>query len=227
MCAVIGIKVFSPSTHNFKLIRNIFINSKIRGLHATGISYSKGGELVTIKEPIPADHFCDRYMKDHMLMNMIDDGVLSLIGHCRYSTSDLEYNQPISTNKKSIVHNGVITQEPPETWSAKYFVEFKTKNDSEIILHSETPLESYYDTSMGVCELTLDGKLVFYRSGKRPLYYKSGENFCYVVSTKDIAERSNLSKPIEVEPFKYYSIKRTPTPSIKIPNIQEERVDLQ
>ena len=92
MCSVIGIVIKQPTVKDFQLVRNIFKGSKIRGMHATGMSFLPhwSKEIVTIKDAIPADKFVDVHLQDSSLIDMIsDDGVLYLIGHCRYSTSDL------------------------------------------------------------------------------------------------------------------------------------------
>ena len=121
------------------------------------------------------------------------DNILYLIGHCRYSTSDLEYNQPLSNEKKSIVHNGVITQELPENWNTLYPYVFETKNDSELVLHSEDPLREFADASMAVCELYEDGRLRFYRNGKRPLYLTNLSNGSIITSTADVPKRAEVA----------------------------------
>lgn len=202
MCAVIGSILQQPSKQDFAMIRRVFHESKIRGMHATGISFlpkwSSGIE--TIKEPIPADQFVDKHLHDDNLSSMVaDDGNLYLIGHCRYSTSDLEYNQPMFYNDKSIVHNGVITQELPENWKDIYGYDCITKNDSELVLHSNDPLREFAHMSMGVVELHRDRKIRFYRNGKRPLYLSSILNGCIITSTGDIASRAHVGgMPIEV-----------------------------
>jgi len=202
MCAVIGSILQQPSKQDFAMIRRVFHESKIRGMHATGISFlpkwSSGIE--TIKEPIPADQFVDKHLHDDNLSSMVaDDGNLYLIGHCRYSTSDLEYNQPMNRTEKSIVHNGVITQELPENWKDKYGYDCITKNDSELVLHSNDPLREFAHMSMGVVELHRDRKIRFYRNGKRPLYLSSILNGCIITSTGDIASRAHVGgMPIEV-----------------------------
>jgi asparagine synthetase B (glutamine-hydrolysing) len=163
-------------------------------MHATGISYIKNDKIVTEKLPVPANEFPFTFA-DYVN----EDGNLYLIGHCRYSTSDLEYNQPIGNDTHSIVHNGVITQELPERWKELYNYNCETKNDSELVLHSDSPLEEFPDMSMAVCELTSDKKLLMYRNGKRPLYLSSIGNGCIITSTRDIAIRANVSsQPAEV-----------------------------
>ncbi len=201
MCAVIGAILQSPSKEDFATLRNVFVESKIRGMHATGISFlpkwSSGIE--TIKEPIPADQFVEKHLHDDNLGDMVaDDGNLYLIGHCRYSTSDLEYNQPMFCSGKSIVHNGVITQELPDNWKDLYGYDCITKNDSELVLHSKDPLREFSNMSMGVVELYKNRKLRFYRNGKRPLYLTNVPNGCIITSTADIAKRAGIGQAIEV-----------------------------
>lgn len=194
MCAVVGAILIDPSKEDLLMLHRVFLESKIRGMHATGISYIKNDKIVTEKLPVPANEFPFTFA-DYVN----EDGNLYLIGHCRYSTSDLEYNQPIGNDTHSIVHNGVITQELPERWKELYNYHCETKNDSELVLHSDSPLEEFPDMSMAVCELTSDKKLLMYRNGKRPLYLSSVPNGSIITSTRDIANRANVGGlPVEV-----------------------------
>jgi len=197
MCAVIGVYLQQPTAEDFEMVKRVFHESKIRGMHATGISFlphwSDGIE--TYKEPVPADRFS---WINRLADCVADDGNLYLIGHCRYSTSDLEFNQPMESPKKSIVHNGVITQELPENWKELYGYDTLTHNDSELILHSDDPLREFAHMSMGVVELYDDKRIRFYRNGKRPLYLTSVKNGSIITSTKDIAKRAGLLTPTEV-----------------------------
>ena len=202
MCAVIGAILLEPTKQDFAMLRRVFHESKIRGMHATGMSFlpkwSSGIE--TLIESVPADQFVNKHLHDDNLKDMIaSDGNLYMIGHCRYSTSDLEYNQPMYYNEKSIVHNGVITQELPENWKELYGYDCITKNDSELVLHSDDPLREFSHMSMGVVELYQDRKLRFYRNGKRPIYLSSIPNGCIITSTSDIANRAEVGgAPVEV-----------------------------
>jgi glutamine phosphoribosylpyrophosphate amidotransferase len=191
MCAVIGIQLRDPSREDFETIKKVFIESKIRGLHATGISYLIDQTIFTLKEPIPADQFiANHFVKMEKFVDT--DGVLSLIGHCRYSTSDLTYNQPIGHDYKAIVHNGVITQELPENWKELFGYDCVTKNDSELLLHSEQRMDEFFNSSISAIELYAHGEMVAYRNGKRPLHFCPRDNGVIVVSTADIAKRSGL-----------------------------------
>lgn len=192
MCAVIGAVLHKPTSSELVLLENVFLESSIRGLHATGVSYIKNGKLNTLIEPFSAEKFFHRY---HLQSMLDENNDLYIIGHCRYSTSDLEYNQPISTDKISIVHNGVITQELPENWNTLYGYSTKTKNDSELLLKSvesgNIPLEEWESSSIAAVELHNNKKMFFYRNGKRPLYITKLNNGIIVTSTADIMRRAS------------------------------------
>ena len=209
MCAILSAVLKDPTRDDFETLKRVFVESKIRGMHATGMSFLPhwSKEIVTIREAVPADKFVETHLHNDNLPNLLNaDGNLYLIGHCRYSTSDLEYNQPLFKANKSIVHNGVITQELPENWKDKYGYECETKNDSELVLHSDDPLREFPHMSMGVCELTTNRAVRFYRNGKRPLYLSATKNGCIITSTSDIAKRSGIA-PIDTTevPMNHYN----------------------
>jgi glutamine phosphoribosylpyrophosphate amidotransferase len=192
MCSVIGAIIHKPEYEDFQKLEKVFHESRIRGLHATGISYVKEYTIHTVKLPVSADMFPFNW-NDYVN----EDGNLYLIGHCRYSTSDLEYNQPINNQTTSVVHNGVITQELPENWEELYGYKCETKNDTELILHTidddKSPLEVWKDSSLAVCELWFCKRLKVYRNGKRPLYLTSLDNGCIITSTRDVIVRSGIT----------------------------------
>jgi len=189
MCSVIGAIVKEPRAEDFLMLHRVFLESKIRGMHATGISYVKHGKIITEKRPVPADEFPFNFPS-----YVNEDGSLYIIGHCRYSTSDLEFNQPIANENLSVVHNGVITQELPEKWKELYGYDCETKNDTELILHTAedciSPLVRWKDSSLAVVELHVDKVIRFYRNGKRPLYLTSISNGCIITSTADVPKRA-------------------------------------
>jgi glutamine phosphoribosylpyrophosphate amidotransferase len=211
MCAVIGAVIKDPSLKDFEALKRVFIESKIRGMHATGISFLPRwtDEIVTIKEAIPADQFVEKHMhKDNFKEFVNADGNLYMIGHCRYSTSDLEYNQPISDKSLSVAHNGVITQELPERWKELYGYDCETKNDSELLLHTiqedVSPLERWKDASLSVCVLSRNKTLQVFRNGKRPLYLTTLPNGVIITSTADIPNRAGLYLPTMEAPVNTY-----------------------
>ena len=204
MCSVIGALIQNPTPKDFETIRKVFLESKIRGLHATGMSIIFNNKIMTFKEAVPADRFVHLDNLEEMIN---DDGNLYLIGHCRYSTSDLLYNQPIANEFTSIVHNGVISQHDPADWEVLHGYTCDGKNDTELLLRSlehYTPLEHWKDASLGVCELRLDKTMRVYRNGKRPLYLTSLLNGVIITSTEDIPKRAGITMPIVEVPMNTY-----------------------
>ena len=207
MCAVIGAFLENPSSEDLLTLANVFRESSIRGLHATGVSWVRNDRIHTMISATPAGKFLEAFD----LKNSInEDGNLYLIGHCRYSTSDLNYNQPLWDESLAIVHNGVVSQEMPENWERLYGYKCQTRNDSELILHTlkvkKSPLVEFADASMAVIELYKEKKLRFYRNGKRPIYFTSMKNGGIITSTRDIALRSDLKEPAEVGMNSYITI---------------------
>ena len=214
MCAIIGAALRSPTREDFAMLKRVFLESKIRGMHATGMSFipAWSDKVVTIKEPKPADQFIDQHLHGDNFSSFLNaDGNLYMVGHCRYSTSDLEYNQPISNDKVSVVHNGVVSQELPENWESKYGYKCEGKNDTELLLHTIedglSPLVRWHDASLSVVELYLDRKIRAYRNGKRPIYLTTLDNGFIFTSTEDICKRAGVDGvTVELEPYVYTTL---------------------
>lgn len=207
MCGVLGIALKNPGEQEFKLVRELFIQSMIRGKHATGVSYVKNNRVHTYKEPVDAVSFI---AKQDISSWVNEDGNLYCIGHVRYSTSDLAYNQPMATEELSIVHNGVISQEPPETWKETYGYDVITKNDSELILRcleaGEIPLHKFHPASMSVCTVDRDKVITAFRNEARPLHYSYNEKGIVFASTKDILKRSGLTDQIAAPMYEMFIV---------------------
>lgn len=190
MCGVIGVWA-NPTEENIHYIKRLFEESQIRGKHATGLSFISDG-IVSVVNPVPAREFVKEF--DFNLFKTVSgsDWKIKLIGHCRYSTSDLEFNQPIFNQNFSIVHNGVITQEDPELWKKHFGYDCKTRNDSELILkafeNGKEPIDEYKHASISALILS-KRDLCFFRNSTRPLWYtERGEDY-FIASTKDILIR--------------------------------------
>jgi len=207
MCGVLGITIRNFTAKDHDLVRGLFVQSMIRGKHATGVSYVKNGIVNTVKEPIPADQFI---MKQNLEDWRNEDGNLYCIGHIRYSTSDLRYNQPMSSNRLSIAHNGIISQEPSSTWLEKYALETETENDSELILRAMekdvNPLVHFEPASMAVCALYDDKKIVAFRNHERPLYYSAENNAVIFASTADILKRAGLNFSVKTSMYEVFTV---------------------
>jgi len=207
MCGVLGIVIQDCKEKDYGLVRSLFQQSMIRGKHATGVSFVKNNKIHTIKQPVSADKF----IKENDPKDWVnEDGNLYCIGHIRYSTSDLRYNQPFSSEKISIVHNGVISQDFPETWQNSYGLKTETANDSELILRAfekdEEPLTYFKPSSMAVCSLQANKTMLAFRNEARPLYYHVDDRMAIFTSTKDIAKRSGVNNSIKTEMYTYYVI---------------------
>lgn len=204
MCGVIGVSLNNVTPKDISTVEEVFNQTMIRGKHATGISYIKDGKTNTIKKGVPVTEF----LKDIDINEFInEDGGLYLIGHIRYSTSDIKYNQPFSNDDLSIAHNGVLSQEDPSEW--KY--ECETANDSEMILKSyesgKNPLQDFMKKSMAVVTVKSNKSLTCYRNHERPLWYSDLDNGIIFTSTKDIAKRSGLNNTKKCDMFVEYTYK--------------------
>ena len=189
MCAIIGI----TGKVKTDLIKKLFIESQVRGRHATGVSYYKGGKVYTIRESVPAEQFVEIQNPS----DWFEDENITMIGHCRYSTSDLEYNQPIAKGNRSLVHNGVITQEEPYKWAQMYGYQCEGKNDTELLFES-WDAEVWSDSSIA-CIFLEDDKMKWTRNGRRPMWITKTEHATIITSTKDIAVRAGLKNPVRVD----------------------------
>ena len=224
MCAVIGVYARN-SPEVLYYIRRLFEESQIRGKHATGLSFIKNCWIETVIEPIGSKEFINSFD-----LNDLPE-VINLIGHCRYSTSDLRYNQPIANKFNSIVHNGVITQKDPSLWKEHFGYDCATKNDSELILKcleaGKEPLEEFYPSSISVIGLSLD-YIYFFRNGSRPLWYVVLDNNYFIASTKDILNRTFDIKvcPVKCSAGIIYELVEerlnVSFPLIKVPDLQKD-----
>jgi len=186
MCGVIGYlnSEGKQSKQDLDLLEEIMWQSQIRGKHASGVSFIENDHISTVKGSYP--------IRD--LLSKVDlTGKCAVIAHARYSTSDLRYNQPISDDDLSIVHNGVVTQEDPSKWHERFGFNCVTANDSELIFRASKeeldPLSEFNRSSMAVIELTSRG-ILFYRNGNRPLWYSIIGKSVFIASTKNILERA-------------------------------------
>ena len=208
MCAIIGAVLVKPTETDIETLRNVFRESEIRGMHATGLSYVRDNEIFTERVCVPAGEFVENFEFEQIIN---EDGNIYMIGHCRYSTSDLHYNQPLYNQSISVVHNGVIIQELPENWKKLYGFDCNTRNDTELLLktveNGENPLLKWSEASISACELHSDKTFKFYRNGKRPLQVKIMGDSVIVASTKNIFIRAGVENSIDSPMNTVYTLK--------------------
>ena len=203
MCGVIA--AFNPNGVDMIAFRKLLVQSMVRGQHATGVSWVEDDVIKTFKEPVKASLFKLPTIK-----------TVAVIGHCRYSTSDLEFNQPIAGEDHAIAHNGVVSQLPPEDWEEAYGFKVTGKNDTELLVrafeHDLHPLEAFPKASIAAAMLANEREgpeLGFFRNGQRPLWYdyEDDDNICWVASTEDIFRRAGISNhPKRCEAGHHYRI---------------------
>jgi len=215
MCSVIGI--YSKKSVSIQLFKRLLDESMIRGKHATGISYIEDNTLKS--KIIPT------YSK---LFDLPKISTNIMIGHCRYSTSDLEYNQPIIENEVAIVHNGVVDQSNPDNWENKYNYKFNTKNDTEILLKHWIDNKHPLKLDSSISSIIIDNRnkpiMYFFRNEERPLYYYKDKDNIIIASTKDIFKRSLNLIPLKTKSCYEYKIDNF---DLQIKQIKESKIDLQ
>lgn len=178
-----GIAAFN-SKHNIPLkdMRVVLDEIGVRGIHSTGVSWFEKKVKTKIES------------KPYYEFDIPETESTTAIFHTRYSTSNLEYPQPVFNEYGALAHNGVVTQAPFETWNDSYGYEGDNQCDSILLLESDEPFEDFPDSSMAVCEIDQKGTLLFYRNGQRPLYYIEHVDFLVVGSTKRSIEYFGMPK---------------------------------
>lgn len=198
MCGVIGFSTEELTQKQLNSLQIIMIESSIRGKHASGIAWYEGVKLRHIIKPYSID-----ILVRELNWDMFKIGEpLKLIAHARYSTSDLEFNQPIIVGNTAIVHNGVITQSPPELWKEKFGYECTGRNDSELLLrcidNNENPFEKFPESSISAIYLR-NGELIAMRNGLRPLWKGELDSGTFYASTRDILQRGKVQNITKLE----------------------------
>lgn len=197
MCAIIGFVCPDPNVNAILTLKRLFIESKIRGMHAYGYAaitkdgskhVAKGPSLKTLLQAMPE---CPKLM----------------IGHCRYSTSgdykDNNNNQPLTHDGEHLVFNGVIDMRTKAEMEADHGITMLSDNDGEIMLQSKDRL-GLLKTGITFSGLVLKTASVqFFRNEGRPGYSATRFGATYVGSTADILRRCGLD-PQPLNPFEVY-----------------------
>lgn len=182
------------------LLDKLIIENSIRGIHATGVAWIDNGKINNLVMPISGDDFVktDEWINVKSNLQRLEN--INLLIHSRYSTSDVEFNQPIIKDGLAIALNGVITQHDFKHWKTIYpNMEFTTRNDAEILLNcilnsqkiKDLPKDHNYSMSIAGAVLHKNSTLIF-RNGRRPLYFYRNGNTLISTSTKQIATRSGM-----------------------------------
>ena len=217
MCGIISTYIEQPTEQDIETLKKLFIEGQIRGRHQTGLAYKSGGKI----KRFIVEGDGEKLVAEFDWERLIEVDILELIGHNRYSTSDLRYPQPIQVFEDfSLCHNGVVTQESPATWK-RFGYELQTANDSELLYQASyagnEPLLEFPTATMSVCELSVKRGLRWYRNGGRPGYIVKEQKKFFVCSTADIALRSGLKGAKRMVPGVVY----TPSGNTKLTKVEE------
>lgn len=208
ICGVIGFVSNHVTPEDLQVVKQVMIESRIRGKHASGVAWFDGKRIRSYVKPIAIDALLNEFN----LEGVIHSGQVAMIAHARYSTSNIKYNQPIVGKTAAIAHNGVITQASPDTWEQTYGYKCKTKNDSELLLKAyenyDDPLKAFPSSSIAAVVLTQTGKLGVLRNSQRPLWTGTvGEGTIYA-STYDILNRAGVKNIHLVESSDHKDLQR-------------------
>jgi glutamine phosphoribosylpyrophosphate amidotransferase len=136
--------------------------------------------------------------------------IRAMIVHTRYSTSSLDWNQPIyiddcfSIPEVAMIHNGVVTQAHPRRWKDLFGVTCSTENDTEILAHLYAdgithPLKIEPSSQACIVLDLRDKSMRWWRNEERPLYYAANSRRVVIGSTKDILLRSGAEYPVSIQ----------------------------
>lgn len=213
MCSVVGYHNLGPgltSQEHVEALCELFWQSKIRGLHAFGVTYRQyyRQELVTRKF-----HSIDELTE---FLRSAMPTVQSLIGHCRYSTSgdwqEHRNNQLIHVGKSAMVFNGVISMATREEYQKTYGREYETDNDGEIFLRKMMDGEDWLtwinEAKFSFAGMAFDGRSVWaLRNKSRPLWATAEPGAVFIASTADIFKRAKLwGRSFELQPGMAYDL---------------------
>ena len=194
MCGVVGYSSSYVTSHDLCILRKVLLESRVRGMHASGIAWFDGKQIQCHSEPVPIDTLLESFELNQLLYNKTH---VSMIAHIRYSTSSLKYNQPLVGNKLAVAHNGVISQENPKKWYNLYGYQCETRNDSELLLHAiesgDDPFRVFPDASIAAVTLNNKGKVSFLRNKRRPLWSGQIGSGTVIASTFDILNKAGVS----------------------------------
>jgi len=167
MCGIIGYWPLSPTSETATAFRQLFDESRIRGMHAYGLAtQNPDGGLHVLRSfewtDIPRS-FDPRYPS---------------IAHTRYCQSGdwhvLENNQPLVVGTMAVAMNGVIHMGTKDEYEAAFKVRCLVDNDSEIFLQrlaqGQSAIDFINEVSGSFAAVWLqNGHLYAGRNARRPL----------------------------------------------------------
>lgn len=196
MCGIVAFH--GPRSDDaLRLVERCLLQAAMRGTHATGIAWLQEvhpdeWQLCMERAPVSARDFVEHY--DFSRIAEGEETTLSIVAHTRYSTSDLDWNQPLADDELALVMNGVISQDVPAAWPLAELQPYSTGNDAEVAMrYARLGRRGRMPGSFAVVELWNDGRVLAYRNAYRPLYQAEALGGVLVASTLDMLRRCDLS----------------------------------
>ena len=200
MCGIIGYSSEDVTSSDLEVLKKVMIESRIRGKHASGAAWFDGSKICSLIKSVPIDKLVEDIDFTKLLY---DKNNIAFIAHARYCTSNIEYNQPIVSKSFAVVHNGVVSQEPYDTWETTYGYKCSGRNDSELILRAiendDDPLDKFPDASISSIILDKLGNIVYFRNTRRPMWVGKVGKGIIIASTYDILNRAGVGDIHKVE----------------------------
>ena len=212
MCGVVAYATEEAQGADLGVLSRIFEQSKIRGLHSAGFSWTTLKQVRT--EKFRSVTALNERLRD--LWESLEGEPVRLIGHTRYSTSgdwqEERNNQPLDLGEIALAFNGCIHMGLRPEYEAVYGRTYVTDNDGEIfcrkVLDGEDWTEFVASAAFSFAGAFLHaGELWVVRNKRRPLWEGIWGQARYIASTRDIFSRAVFPGSIrEVEPCRAFRL---------------------
>ena len=202
MCGVVAYYSDKPEAQDKKILKDLILQSKIRGLHAFGMAYTH--KKNTIIE------------KTNNIKNINIPDTNMLIYHNRYTTSGdwqkEKNNQPLQLHNNFLVFNGVIDMSTKKEMQKKHNFKMNSDNDGELFLHylmHKDPVKILKDLKCSFAGVYIRKNNIYcIRNEHRPLYVVTIGKSVFIASTKDIFKRSGIDNAQAIVTYKNIELKQ-------------------
>jgi predicted glutamine amidotransferase len=134
MCGIAGCRAFKDDPITKHHIQSLLLAIEFRGAHATGVAFSKDGEISVLKDDEPAWKFLKDSGNDKWIDSQLEKKPEIVLLHTRHATQGSprknENNHPMFSGLSAVCHNGMISNDDHMFDSLK--LERKAETDSDI-----------------------------------------------------------------------------------------------
>lgn len=216
MCGIVGLYQTTFDPVRWSAFGRLFAESTIRGLHSFGLTWNHPRKGHTTAKLISEQAVQDTlsWVAGHSLIKP-----LSVIGHCRYSTSGdwhiEKNNQPLVVSyypETALAFNGNIHMGLREEYEKVFDDHYETDNDGEIFLkklmvNEGEAIELISDRKVSFAGLILQhNRILAIRNEHRPLYFSRWAGGVLFASTQDIFSRAGIPGAQKLEPMLWFDV---------------------